>query len=659
MKEYSTNEVARHNSAESCWVIIDSKVLDLTEFLKEHPGGADAILLRAGKDATKIFHQMGHSEYARTIMNRYVIGYCKESDKPESIVKARIHLEKRISAVRKKMIISPELFMYLISVVILAINIYTIYENPIIVSIGVFCGAYFVAQWAFVLNHLATHSSFVEDKYKEHNLYSVAFFHHYVHPHMMPKHSILHSISGFIPLLALVFFVFFFFVGGVFNDNVTYLDRLTWFGFFAFWILLEEPGHDYYHTPKKQRKKFFKNRYIHPEYFLLRLNEKIGLLSNPLHAKHHYQDVHERYNVTDFDDYAVPAINKYAEFVWNFYSKLHERGSKLVRGLKVFKVKYSFLDIHYFFAVWIFVELAINITYPWVFISLFLINLAFSIYRIQREKSRDGSAKNPAVIFSEDARLVKKRKIANEVYQLTLEFKKSIKTIDLCSNVFVFMPNHNQEYYHNHVENHEFLSDLERAYTPVHIEDNRMDLVIKKYKKDAENGFPDGGKSSQYLCNLKENELVNITAFDNCPFKLSEGKLVKHGKSYSFNNLLLIAGGSGITPFIRLLDEFISDRNRCKKGLKICLLYFIRDEADIIMKEKLDTIKSRNPDLFNVVYYKASDSVRINKEVLLENFDFKKSDSSLSIVCGPPSLLYDASKVLSELHFPKDRLIKL
>lgn len=46
-------EVAKHNSAESCWVIVHGRAYDVTEFLPEHPGGMKIILKYAGKDATE------------------------------------------------------------------------------------------------------------------------------------------------------------------------------------------------------------------------------------------------------------------------------------------------------------------------------------------------------------------------------------------------------------------------------------------------------------------------------------------------------------------------------------------------------------------------------------------------------------------------------
>ncbi|PWY65298.1 mitochondrial cytochrome b2 [Aspergillus heteromorphus CBS 117.55] len=52
-KVFDAAEVAKHNTPESCWVILYGKVYDVTDFLSEHPGGARIILKLAGKDATE------------------------------------------------------------------------------------------------------------------------------------------------------------------------------------------------------------------------------------------------------------------------------------------------------------------------------------------------------------------------------------------------------------------------------------------------------------------------------------------------------------------------------------------------------------------------------------------------------------------------------
>jgi acyl-CoA oxidase len=51
----SLDEVAKHNSEKSCWVVVDGYVIDVTNFLKEHPGGKPILLAEAGKDATARF----------------------------------------------------------------------------------------------------------------------------------------------------------------------------------------------------------------------------------------------------------------------------------------------------------------------------------------------------------------------------------------------------------------------------------------------------------------------------------------------------------------------------------------------------------------------------------------------------------------------------
>ncbi|KAL5636762.1 hypothetical protein ACGC1H_000661 [Rhizoctonia solani] len=51
----SAQEVATHNTPDSCWIIVSGKVYDVTEFLSEHPGGSAILLKHAGKDATAAY----------------------------------------------------------------------------------------------------------------------------------------------------------------------------------------------------------------------------------------------------------------------------------------------------------------------------------------------------------------------------------------------------------------------------------------------------------------------------------------------------------------------------------------------------------------------------------------------------------------------------
>ena len=51
----SREELAKHASADDCWVSLYGKVYDFTDFLEDHPAGAEAILKYGGADGTKIF----------------------------------------------------------------------------------------------------------------------------------------------------------------------------------------------------------------------------------------------------------------------------------------------------------------------------------------------------------------------------------------------------------------------------------------------------------------------------------------------------------------------------------------------------------------------------------------------------------------------------
>jgi cytochrome b involved in lipid metabolism len=53
------------------------KVLDVTKYLDQHPGGAEVILETANKDytvASRMFEDIGHSNEAKAVMKTYIIG---------------------------------------------------------------------------------------------------------------------------------------------------------------------------------------------------------------------------------------------------------------------------------------------------------------------------------------------------------------------------------------------------------------------------------------------------------------------------------------------------------------------------------------------------------------------------------------------------------
>ncbi|XP_061957385.1 cytochrome b5-like [Populus nigra] len=73
-KVYLFDEISKHNKTKDCWLIISGKVYDVTSFMDDHPGGDEVLLSSTGKDATNDFEDVGHSDDAREMMEKYVIG---------------------------------------------------------------------------------------------------------------------------------------------------------------------------------------------------------------------------------------------------------------------------------------------------------------------------------------------------------------------------------------------------------------------------------------------------------------------------------------------------------------------------------------------------------------------------------------------------------
>ncbi|XVE77317.1 hypothetical protein DITRI_Ditri13aG0052700 [Diplodiscus trichospermus] len=73
-KVFVFEDVAKHTERNGCWLLISGKVYDVTAFLDDHPGGDEILLGASGKDATDDFEDIGHSDVAKELMQKYCIG---------------------------------------------------------------------------------------------------------------------------------------------------------------------------------------------------------------------------------------------------------------------------------------------------------------------------------------------------------------------------------------------------------------------------------------------------------------------------------------------------------------------------------------------------------------------------------------------------------
>ncbi|MFP5253454.1 MAG: 2Fe-2S iron-sulfur cluster-binding protein [Actinomycetes bacterium] len=113
-------------------------------------------------------------------------------------------------------------------------------------------------------------------------------------------------------------------------------------------------------------------------------------------------------------------------------------------------------------------------------------------------------------------------------------------------------------------------------------------------------------------------------------------------------DLLLFAGGSGITPVISIAKSALA-----RGSGKVVLLYANRDERSVIFAEELAELARKHPDRFVVVHWLESVQglpASEHMKAFAEHFtDFD------AFVCGPGPFMQGVVDALKQLGFPRER----
>ncbi|XP_078276767.1 NADH-cytochrome b5 reductase 1-like [Rhinoraja longicauda] len=189
-----------------------------------------------------------------------------------------------------------------------------------------------------------------------------------------------------------------------------------------------------------------------------------------------------------------------------------------------------------------------------------------------------------------------------------------------------------------------------RPYTPVTSDDDKgyVDLVVKIYFKGVHPKFPEGGKMSQYLEDLKIGDTIH--------FRGPGGLLLYDGKgnfgiqpdkksppeAKFATKLGMIAGGSGITPMLQLIRAITKERD----DSTICYLLFAnQSEKDILLRDDLEELQALYPDRFKLWYTVDKAAGGWDYSLGFVNSDMIKdhlpapADDVLILMCGPPPMI--------------------
>ncbi|KAI0640343.1 ferredoxin reductase-like C-terminal NADP-linked domain-containing protein [Trametes polyzona] len=163
-----------------------------------------------------------------------------------------------------------------------------------------------------------------------------------------------------------------------------------------------------------------------------------------------------------------------------------------------------------------------------------------------------------------------------------------------------------------------------RPYTPISPSDKPGELtfLVKRY---------DSGKMSKYIHELQPGDKLSIKG----PIPKFEYKINQ------FDEVGMIAGGSGITPMYQILDYALQDPSN---KTRFTLIFANVTEKDILLKEEFDALKAKYPNTFNVVYTVDQGSPDwkgpvgyVNEELVMKHLPPPNLGEKAKIfVCGPP-----------------------
>ncbi|KDQ51129.1 hypothetical protein JAAARDRAFT_41396 [Jaapia argillacea MUCL 33604] len=197
-----------------------------------------------------------------------------------------------------------------------------------------------------------------------------------------------------------------------------------------------------------------------------------------------------------------------------------------------------------------------------------------------------------------------------------------------------------------------------RPYTPISPSDKKGELtfLIKKY---------DSGKMTVHIHDLKPGDSLSIKGpIPKWPWKMNE-----------FEDVGMIAGGSGITPMYQILNHALTDPSN---KTKFKLIFANLTEPDILLREEFDALKKKYPNNFDVIYTLDKPSSDwtgstgyVSSDLIKKTFSPASAGEKVKIfVCGPPGQLIalagkkdgmkqgEVGGTLKELGYTEDQVYK-
>lgn len=201
-----------------------------------------------------------------------------------------------------------------------------------------------------------------------------------------------------------------------------------------------------------------------------------------------------------------------------------------------------------------------------------------------------------------------------------------------------------------------------RAYTPVSRDTDLgiFELCVKVYFPNKHPKFPEGGKMTGFLENMKIGDMIKAKGPLGHFEYVSRGQIVLNRRNLSAAKLGFIAGGSGLTPCYQILQAIFDDKN---DHTEVHMLYANRTEEDILMREELDKMAAERGNI-HIHYLLTQPSEGwtgftgyVTKE-LIEKTMPEASPRHMICMCGPPLMITEACiPALTNMGYPDEKLV--
>jgi ferredoxin-NADP reductase len=222
-------------------------------------------------------------------------------------------------------------------------------------------------------------------------------------------------------------------------------------------------------------------------------------------------------------------------------------------------------------------------------------------------------------------------------YKVVLKEKKK-----LSSNIsqFIFSIEENYTFYSGqwldfylNIDNKEYIGGYSIVSTP--FDKGIVELAIKYSEKNI---------VTRYLHESSKNGEI---------FYISEAKGNIYFEPSINKNIVLIAGGIGITPLISIFKY----ANKINYPYSLKILYSVKNIENLVYKDEIENVVNVN-SLFKAYYFitnKASYEFtgRIDKNILKKCFN----NNTVFFLCGPFSMIDDINNILLKIGVNKDHIL--